>query len=261
LALTGVNGVIIIISGFLSYFLSGKTLQPIKEVFEKQDKFLSDASHELRTPLTSLKTSIEVGLRDKDLSLSEAKKVLADNLSDVDNLSRLANSLLELSVSNSKKTQLDNSIVASKELLDEAIRLVSSQAKSKNIIIIKKSGNFDLLVDREKIIRVLVIVLDNAIKYSPPKSKIKISTLKNSKYVVFCIKDQGCGIKQEEIKKVFDRFYRGDTSRTNSSQRGYGLGLSIAKEITDSHMGYISVSSKAGQGSVFNVALPTGKNI
>lgn len=259
IALLGVNGGVLVISGFLSYFLSGKTLQPIKEVFEKQDRFISDASHELRTPLTSLKTSIEISLRDKNLNVDEAKRVLKENLTDVDSLSNLTSSLLELSVNKPQKELLSCQIVSSKDLLSQAIHNVMPQAKSKKITITKKTGHTKLFVDKEKIVRVLLIVLDNAIKYSPSESKISIHTSKSRKHFTFHVKDRGIGISQEDKEKIFDRFYRADKSRTKSTTHGFGLGLAIAKEIISLHQGNIVVSSKLGEGSTFNIVLPLQK--
>ncbi len=255
-ALLGVNGIIIVISGFLSYFLSGKTLQPIKETFEQQDKFISDASHELKTPLTSLRTSIEVALRSRDLNLDESKKVLRECLEDVDSLSTLANSLLEISRAETKKEQLILVKITAKEILNTAIKAVIKQAKFKEISIVKKIGNTKIIVDKEKTERVLIVVLDNAVKFSPPNSSISISTSKSARYFTFCITDQGVGISEQDKPKIFNRFFRSDISRTNSPVNGFGLGLSIARSIVDLHGGKIFVKSTQNKGSSFYIKFP-----
>ena len=256
LVLVGVNGAVIVVSGFLSYFLSGKTLQPIKEVFEKQDRFVGDASHELKTPLTSLKTSMEVALRDKNLTLAESKKVLMENIEDVDRLTSLADSLLEMSKIDSQKDHLNLDIVPAKDIVNNAIKTVAPQASLKKITLLKKVGNTKITVDTEKMKRVLVIVLDNAIKFSQSNTSVSVSTSKSANYFTFCVTDHGPGIDSQYSSKIFDRFFRSDTSRTKSSSNGFGLGLSIAKSLVDQHQGKIKVKSSPGKGSSFYISIP-----
>lgn len=198
--LLSINSVILVVSGFLSYLLSGLTLKPIKEMVDDQDRFVSDASHELRTPLTSLKTSIEVALKDPNLTLQEAKKNLQDNLVDVDNLSILATSLLELSQFKKGSVSLDLSKQPLKNLVAAAISRVKTKLQAKKIKVVYKNGNTQLISDSSKIIELFTILLssDNAIKYSPPQSRISISSSRSPKFLSIKFKDQGIGISPEE---------------------------------------------------------------
>ena len=259
--LTAINWVIIFISGALGYFLSGKTLAPIKEMVDNQDRFISDASHELRTPLASLKTSIEVGLRDKKLSLTSAKKLMAENLEDIDNLAKLATSLLDITSSNNYNSNLVLQEVNTTDLFTSSIRSLLSVANSKNIKVIKKIIKTNLKVDREKIIQLITIVLDNAIKFSQPKSKVKILTKKDNVYYFVSVIDQGIGISETDKTKIFDRFYKVSNSRSRVSNNGFGLGLSIASSIVNQHKGKIWIESEVNKGTTVHIKLPLSQNI
>lgn len=253
--LFSINGSILLISGALSYFLSGKTLEPIYTMLEEQKRFISDASHELKTPITSLKTSIEVALRDNNLSKDEVGELLRDNLSDINNLTNLTNSLLTLSrFENSSDTTTNITPILIKRIITLAIKRIRPQAKNKNIKIITKSGNTKVLGDETKLTELLVIILDNAIKYSSSQSVISLKTSKNRKWLHLSVSDQGEGIAKKDLSRIFERFYRVDKSRTGSS--GFGLGLSIAKRIVESHNGRIKVTSQLQKGTTVDIYLP-----
>ncbi len=233
-----INSSIFIISAIAGYFLAGKTLEPIRTNVENQKKFISDSSHELRTPLTSLKTEIEVALRDKKLSLSNAKVQLKSNLEDVNKMQRLANYLLKLNVYEDGQ-KLPMTKVDLKEIALDAVGKRKIKTNLKKSIV---AGNKDSLTE------LLTILIDNAIKYGEGK---EVEVRVKPKGVVE-IEDHGIGISDEDLPHIFDRFYRSDKSRGTD---GYGLGLSIAKSIVDLHHGTIKVESKLGQGSKFTVLI------
>lgn len=255
ITLSGINLIILVSSGFLSYFLSGKTLEPIKKMIDDQDRFISDASHELRTPLTSLKTNLEVSLRNKSLTAKSAKVTLQESLDDVNNLTKLATSLLDLSRSVSKKTTLNIQVNSLKTLVNKSVHQVLPQAKQKKIKIIQKIGNSKLLADAEKITQLISIILDNAIKYSPNSSQIRVWSGRNKKYLYLHISDEGPGISLSDQNKIFDRFYRVDQSRGRGASGGFGLGLSIAQSIINEHKGKIWLDSTIGKGTTFHLRL------
>jgi signal transduction histidine kinase len=259
--LFSINGGILVVFGTLSYFLSGKTLKPIKEMVDEQSRFVSDASHELRTPLASLKTAVEVGLRDKNLDLVESKKILRENLGDINRLTGLTNSLLELSrfQKGTDLLVLKNSKI--KPLINQAILRLKIQAQAKNIRVVTKTGQSVINIDLEKITEVITIILDNAIKYSPKNTTIKVTTTKSRKYLHLKISDQGQGIDQKDLPFIFDRFYRSDSARSSENAEGFGLGLSIAKEIISLHRGTIKVYSKVGAGTTFDIILPITNSV
>jgi len=250
-----INGFIILTSGSLSYFLAGRTLRPIQKMTEDQKQFISDASHELKTPITSLKTMLEVSLRDPNLNLIESKKVLADSIYATNQLKTLSDSLLELNHLKSNGSSFKLESVSIKNLMSEAIKKISAAAADKKIIIKIKTIEGKITVDSQKIEELFLIILDNALKYSPKDSQIKFIAFKTRKNVIFKIIDQGIGISNKDLPHIFDRFYRADNARTKNGTSGYGLGLSIAKKIVEQHHGSISVQSTLKQGSIFKIIL------
>lgn len=250
------NGIIIVFSGGFGYLLAGKTLMPIKEVLEEQDRFISDSSHELRTPLTSLKSAMEVALMDKKLSLVDAKKLIKENIEDVNRLQNLSDSLIKLSKNKEQKNNLTIEKISISKLINFSIEKIKPQAEHKGIIIKKKIQNYKIEGDQEKLNSLLDILLDNAIKYSLPNKIIQVKTVKPGKNISISVKDHGQGISKKDLPFVFDRFYRANSSRTGSTTPGFGLGLSIAKMIVENHHGSIKVESRLGKGSTFTVTLP-----
>jgi two-component system sensor histidine kinase CiaH len=250
LSLIYINFIIFIAGGVGSFVLARRTLRPIEEAHEAQSRFTSDASHELRTPLTAIKAEIEVMLRDKKLDPNEARELLESNLEEVDKLIQLSEMLLNLS-------RIDYEHLEMKRL--NLANILTDTLKS-----FKKSANrFDLTLrkdaiihgNREAISELMKILVDNALKYSTPDSKINIRIFQKLRQVGFEIVNQGPPIDEKALPRLFERFYRADTSRTNSTQNGYGLGLAIAKKITDVHGGEIMVESKQKK-TTFTFYLP-----
>jgi signal transduction histidine kinase len=251
-----INGVILIISGSLSYFLAGKTLSPIQKMTEDQKRFISDASHELRTPLTALKSLFEVSLRDKKMDLTEARKVISTGIDQTDKLKTLSDSLLELSRLDGKIIQDNFQILPLKKIVLESISQIKLKADKKNIKIINQIGLQKVFGEQSKLTEVFVIFLDNAIKYSHDNSQIKLISKTGKNNLIIKIIDQGIGIDQKDLPHIFDRFYQADNARTKSKDSGYGLGLSIAKQIIEAHQGKISVNSQINHGTIFSIRLP-----
>ena len=248
-----VNLTILVIAGGAGYFLAGKTLKPIKEMVDEQNRFISDSSHELRTPLTSLRSEIEVTLRNKNLDLNETRRVLKSNLEEVISLQTLSDDLLELAQSGNIVNKNSMEILSLNKLSQNAINKIKPLAKQKQIKIESDVKEIKINGIEDRLVEVLVILLDNAIKYSPSKSIVMIKSEKNRDNVHVLVIDQGSGIVKEDLTHIFDRFYRSDKSR---NQQGYGLGLSIAKEIIESHSGSITVKSVPNKGSTFTIKLP-----
>lgn len=249
------NGVILFFSATAGYFLAGKTLKPIENAMNDQKRFIADASHELRTPLTALKTSMEVDLRSKKLS-KQTKKILKSNLSDVNNLNSLTNNLLRLARQNGNGNNIKLKTVKIINIINKALKSINPLAQQKNIKININAepknqtvkGNSDLLTE------LLIILLDNATKYTPKDGSIFITTTTTKKHLILKIKDTGIGIARQHLPHIFDRFYRVDISRSKES--GFGLGLSLAKKIITQHKGSINVKSEINHGSTFTLHLP-----
>lgn len=254
-----INLAILIVSTGGGYFLAGRTLRPIKEMLDEQGRFITDASHELRTPLTSLKTEIEVNLRNKKLTLEETKKLLESNLEEVNRLQALSDGLIKLTQYQKGTNGLVFTEVSLGSISNEAIKKVDSLAKNKKIEIVNKINDLKIEGNKQTLVELLVIFLDNAIKYSPQKTTIKLTSKKTDNHVLVYIADQGMGIDQEDIPHLFDRFYQADKARTSLGKNGYGLGLSIAKQIVEKHHGLIKVQSQLKKGTVFTVQLPVNQ--
>lgn len=238
-------------AGAAGYFLAGRTLKPIEEMVERQKRFVSDASHEFRTPLTSLRSEIEVSLRDKKLTLQKSKEILKSNLEEVLNLQSLSEKLLLLAKNGDQKAT-NSAKINIKDVIGKAIKKTESLSKNKGIAV-KNETKLPNIKVSEEFVEVFVILLDNAVKYSPKDSTIKIVSKMQGKRLSISISDQGKGIERKDWSKIFERFYRTSTSRSTS---GFGLGLSIAKKIVENNNGTISVKSVSGKGSTFTVNIP-----
>lgn len=242
-------------SSLAGYFLAGRTLRPISQMLDEQNRFITDASHELRTPLTSLKSEIEVNLRDKDLTLKTTKNLLQSNLEEVNNLQYLSDNLIKLT-QYQKENAVSFEAVNLKEVSGIAQRKVANLAKRKNIIIKNEVNDGEISGGWQSLIELFVVFLDNAIKYSPKGKTVTLTSRKIDRSIEVEIRDQGMGIEEKDIPHLFDRFFRADKSRTKAEAGGYGLGLSIAKQIVDKHQGSIRVESKLDKGSVFTLRFP-----
>ena len=248
-----INLSILVISGLGGYFLAGLTLDPISKMVRDQKEFVSNASHELRTPLTSLKTEIEVALRDKKLGISEAKELLKSNLEDVDSMQRLSNYLLKLNSYENSEVALPTREVDLSEIVQKVIDLSETTAIRNKIKITAKLQKTIVKGNSEALSELTKILIENAIKYSGESKNIEVKTKNGG---ILEVKDFGIGISQEDLPHIFERLYRGDSSRSKEKTDGYGLGLSIAKSIVDKMSGKIKVASVVGKGSTFTIQIP-----
>jgi signal transduction histidine kinase len=261
LMLIAINLGILSISALGGYYLAGRTLQPIKEMVDQQNQFITDASHELKTPLTALKTEIEVALRDNKLSLKEAKQLLSSNLEEVNSLQNLSESLIELSHNYSAVSSEYIDKINLKDEADTAVKKMSAIAKAKHIQVYNKIGNHHIKATKGIMAEVLTIFIDNAIKYSPEKTEVYLTSHLTDGIVIISIRDQGYGIKKSDQPKIFNRFFRTDESRSKSPANGFGLGLSIAQKHIKNLQGKIEVTSEVNQGTTFTISLPRIKKI
>ncbi len=248
-----INVMVFVVGGTVSYFLAGKTLKPIQASLEQQKQFIGDAAHELRTPLTALKTSLEVGLMDKKITGS-AKKLLESNLADVNSLTALTENLLSLARLESEDFIFNFAVIRLEKIINRVIQHLKPLASQKKIKI-KVSGlnNQTVLGNENALVEAVMVLVDNAIKYSHQKSEIKIEVKTQKNNLILQIIDQGIGIDQKHLSQIFARFYRVDEARTKGERYGYGLGLALAKKIIDQHGAKIKVSSELGKGSIFTL--------
>jgi len=163
---------------------------------------------------------------------------------------------LELSHFDTYQFQTNFQPVSLKRVVLETISQLKPKANAKKIKIINQIHLAKINGDFNKLVEVFVIFLDNAIKYSPTNSQIKLTSKIKNKQVIIKIIDQGIGIDQKDLPHIFDRFYQADNARTKSNNDGYGLGLSIAQNIIKLHQGKIEVNSKLNNGTTFIIYLP-----
>jgi signal transduction histidine kinase len=249
-----VNIIVLGSGGVLSYALARRTLHPVEEAHAALERFTSDASHELRTPLATMQTEIEVALMNEKLTAKDAKKLLHSNLEEVQRLTHLSERLLVLARLEEASLPLEH--VRLGDVLNKAALVVQPIAEAKNIDVhIDAYAGVAVRADQSSLTELFVILLDNAIKYSSEKTMVRVVVKKSGRQVNVAIVDQGAGIAVADQDKIFDRFYRADSSRTGGATHGYGLGLSLAQKIAQLHGATIRVKSKPGKGSTFTVSL------
>ncbi len=224
---------------------------------ETQKRFAADASHELRTPLTALRGEIEVALR-RDRTAEEYVQVLDSALEESERLSRLAEDLLTLTRSEAGvlKPQLQATDLT--ERVRRTVTRLSTEAEGKAVCISGPGeGSVPADVDPDLFDQVVWNLLGNAVKFSPSGGRVEIRLIRNDRHAVLEIADDGPGIPEDKLERVFERFFRTDESRTpGESDSGTGLGLAIAKAIVELHEGSIAVQNRTEGGAVFRVTLP-----
>lgn len=248
------NSATLVVGAGLSYYLARRTLQPIQRAMDAQARFVSDASHELRTPLAIIQAENEVALRKSELTLTRAKELLASNLEEAMRLKQLSEDLLRLAREDNKDMQLQP--VWLQDIATEAVNHVMKSAQAKNIAITDSLPHLQVMADLNSISQVLVILLDNAVKYSGKKTTVALAGRSVGKFAEITVTDQGRGIDPDHLPHIFERFYRTDKSRNKQEADGYGLGLAIAYSIVRQHHGSLAVTSQPGKGSTFTVKLP-----
>jgi heavy metal sensor kinase len=226
----------------------------LKDAFQRINQFSIDVSHELKTPLTILKGETEVALR-KEREKHDYQVLLMSNLEEIDRMSCIIDDLLLLSKADTREIKLNVEEVALRDLIIDVCMDMKVVADKKSVALeTSELEDIRLKGDELKLRRMLLNIVENGIKYSHVGGKVSVSSYVNDGYAKIDIKDNGIGISEEDIKYIFDRFYRADRSRKRES--GSGLGLSISRWIAEAHKGGIEVKSQPAQGSMFTIKLP-----
>ena len=256
--LVGFNIVVLVGAGWASYWLAKRTLEPIEEAHEQQKRFTADVSHELRTPLTALKMESEVALMNDKNGKKELRAVLASNLEEAGKLENLINNLLRLTRLEAGELQQQFSLVDGQKMAQAAAAEARKLAKDRSVKLKTDIASAPVMGDQDSLRQLLVILLDNAIKYSPSGADVELSAQTTGDQAVFTVTDHGSGMSRQTLEHVFERFYRGgDNARGKKDGNGFGLGLSIAKMIADLHGGTITLESQPGKGTTATFSLPT----
>lgn len=246
-----VVGLLCLFSLFAAKLMADNAVKPLAEAYCRQKEFVSDASHELKTPLSVLMTYVEI-LQSQPQNKS-ALQVLKDECK---NMSGLVESLLALSrLENNDKLPKAQEIVLADILKAIVEKLNTVHQERKNPITFSCPVSAKLKMVPQHLERLLVILLDNAIKYTPADKNISVRVVSELHRVKMAVKDEGRGIAAADLPHVFERFYRADKGR-NRQSGGFGLGLAMAQNIVRKYHGEITVSSREGKGSEFIIILP-----
>jgi two-component system phosphate regulon sensor histidine kinase PhoR len=217
--------------------------------------FISNVSHELRTPLASLKALAETLQEGALEDPPAASRFILRMETEIDNLTQLVNELLELSRIESGKLSLSFHRIQPCELLKPALERMSLQAERAGLELSLECPDElpPVFADPNRISQVMINLVHNAIKFTPPGGRITVSAYQDINNIVFFVRDTGVGIARKDLGRIFERFYKADQARTGG---GTGLGLSIARHMIESHGGYIWAESENGVGSTFYFSLP-----
>ncbi|MGD9037931.1 MAG: ATP-binding protein [Syntrophobacterales bacterium] len=230
-------------------------LRRLDDAFHQMRQFSADASHELQTPLTILKGEMEVALRSQR-SPEEYQGVLKSGLEEIDRINHLVDGLLLLARADAGVLRLDLRPVELKELVQEICDQMKLVADDHSISLHPSVlETVSVLADQEHLRRLLLNLVDNAIKYTPAGGNVTLSLQSEKDWVALRISDTGIGLSKDEQQLIFSRFHRATETRSRD-EKGVGLGLSIARSIAEAHGGKIQVESTPGQGSTFTVLLP-----
>lgn len=245
-----------ILTYFIALYLTRNALKPIEITWNNQAKFIQDASHELRTPITIVFSKLEGLLKHPNNTISDEVEGIADAMNESRRLKKMINDLLTLTkedyVDLVEKEELDLEKLV-EDICDDFFDIaliqnktlkISSQLKHKNII-----------SDKNKLRQLLIIFIDNAFKYTEEEDYIKISLKEKEESIYITIEDNGMGIKKEEIPHLFDRFFRSENVR-NKDIDGSGIGLSIAKVLSESLKYKLNVNSEYGKWTKFDIIIP-----
>lgn len=241
--------IFIFISIIISFILSNKTLKPIIEAWNRQTEFVQNASHELRTPLTIIQAKQELLLQEPNKKIIDKSKDITVCIKETRRLSKLVKELMILARADSNKLDLEKEIFNLDSLIKEVSEpyIEMARLQHKNVTLNLNSVK-DLNADKNKITELLIIILDNAIKYTGENDKIDIYTYNKEGKTFIEIADTGIGISKDAMKRIFERFYREDKARSRQTG-GNGLGLAIAQTIVQAHNGSIKLVHNEPKGT------------
>lgn len=248
----GALGIVFAAAG--SVFLADRALVPIRKAFARQRQFTADASHELRTPLALIRANAEMLYRHS--ADDPDSELVGEIIRETDHLNRLVGDLLTLARADAESLKLINRPVDFRSLVADVHEDLHAFADARGIhTALALDGPVKVSGDEVRLRQLLLILMDNALKYTDPGGEVTITVRKRDNRAYLVVQDTGIGIPDEDLPHIFERFYRVDRAREHESG-GTGLGLAIAKWIVQVHHGNIKVVSATGQGARFEVELP-----
>ena len=243
-----------------SWLLSEKIVSPVKDAMDKQKELIANASHELKTPLTILSTNLDIVTNNPEKTVAENEKWLSVSNTQISKMNELILEMLELSRLDAKDGEISETSDLS-SIVEGAVLSFEASCYEKNIELTNEiTPNLHTVGARMQLEKAVSTILDNAVKYTPHGGKISATLVKKLHYAELTVRNTGEGIAPENIDRIFDRFYKADTARTETSAKSFGLGLSIAKSIAEHSGGDIICRSEVGKYTEFVITLPIKKN-
>ncbi|MDE6189309.1 MAG: HAMP domain-containing histidine kinase [Clostridia bacterium] len=238
------------------YFYAAKAIQPVKQSFARQQELIANASHELKTPLTIVRTNLELIGSDPSATVEDNKKWLESAEYQVGRMHTLILDMLELTKFEATNTSVERTPLEVNDIVEGMMLSFEATCYEKSISLsFSARETLKVIANKTEIEKLTSILLDNAIKYTPHGGKIKVDISRQRKNVVLSFYNTGEGISPEDIKNIFNRFFKADLSHKETSN-SFGLGLSIAQSIVQSLKGDITCESQVGQYTKFIVELP-----
>lgn len=254
-ALAVLGGLALIFAAAIGYVLSGGAMKPVREAYEKQRQFAADASHELRTPLAVVLASADLLRSDPSIASPFLKQVIEDVRDEVKKMTKLVGDLLTVARTDGRANQLKPVRMDLVSAAQQTVRIMRPFAEKKDIVIDEElPKRAEIHADEQKIRQLILILVDNAVKYTPEHGRISVRVQEEKGNVELFVSDTGIGIAPEHQERIFERFYRVDKARSRR-MGGNGLGLAIAREIVEAHGGSITLESEPGKGTTFRVQL------
>jgi signal transduction histidine kinase len=238
-----------------SWVLAGRSIKPAQNAWDQQSQFISNASHELRAPLTLLRANADYALHNP--SVVERERSLRDIVDECDYMNRLVEDLLLLSRLDARRLGLVTELVQVPDLLEEITRQVNKLATERGVTVELLPSAGQVRADPDRLRQVLLILLDNALRFTPAGGSIRLESRKHIREVEILVSDSGTGIPPEALPHMFERFYQ--VPGRPQEGRGNGLGLSIARSLVEAHHGRIHISSQSSGGTIVQILLPAAE--
>ncbi|WP_051965060.1 ATP-binding protein [Deinococcus misasensis] len=227
----------------------------LRELSESQKRFIADAAHELRTPLTAIQGNLDIFMRYPNIPEDEKLDILSDVQREATRLGRLVNDMLQLARGDSGATLREEEVQLSRLVME--IWRDLGRVVPLHHMVLEEVEEVSLMGDADRLKQLLWILIENSLKYTPEGGTISVSVVQKDRCAELRVSDTGHGISEEDLPRVFERFYRADRSRQRGEDPGgTGLGLPIAKWIVEGHKGKIWLESELGKGTVAVVQLP-----
>jgi signal transduction histidine kinase len=255
--LTGIlilSGLSVIFLGLASWWLSGRSLGPAEKAWDQQQAFISNASHELRTPLTLIQATTEVALRSQPDPVQ--KEYLANIHDEIQYMNHMVDDLLLLARRDARRLKLSREAIILTDLFIEIQRQIESLAARQGVSLRLGDRAGTVWADKARLRQILLILLDNAIRYTPHGATISLEAAQSGRICKIMVSDNGAGIPPEHLPHIFERFYQAPASSGNETHN-HGLGLSIAKALVEAMNGQITIESQPGKGTRVILELPS----